>query len=92
LLGSNPALGMNVCLFLCLYVVLSCVGRSLCDGLITRLEESYRLSNSVCLRNLKGGGQGPIWAVESLDGWMVRRFFCSLTEDKVDDSVSVGIL
>jgi hypothetical protein len=28
------------------------------------------VSNSVCLRNLKGGGHGPIWAVESLDGWM----------------------
>jgi hypothetical protein len=37
--GSNPAWGMNVCL-LCLYVVLSCVGRGLCDGLITRPEES----------------------------------------------------
>jgi hypothetical protein len=32
---------MFVCL-LCLYVVLSCVGRGLCDGLITRPEESYR--------------------------------------------------
>jgi hypothetical protein len=29
---------------LCLYVVLSCVGRGLCDGLITRPEESYRVS------------------------------------------------
>jgi hypothetical protein len=37
--GSNPAEGMDVCL-LCLYVVLSCVGRGLCDGLITRLEKS----------------------------------------------------
>ena len=35
--GSNPAGGMDVCL-LC---VLS--GRGLCDGLITRPEESYRL-------------------------------------------------
>jgi hypothetical protein len=65
---SNPARGMYVCL-LCLYVALSCVGRRLCDGLITRPEESYRVSNSVWLRNLKGGGQGPIWAVEPLDGW-----------------------
>jgi hypothetical protein len=32
---------------LCLYVVLSCVGRGLCDGLITRPEESYRVS--VCV-------------------------------------------
>jgi hypothetical protein len=37
--GSNPARGMDVCL-LCLYVVLPCVGRGLCDGLITRPEES----------------------------------------------------
>jgi hypothetical protein len=44
--GSNSARGMNVCL-LCLYVVLSCVGRGLCDGLITRPEESYRVS--VCV-------------------------------------------
>jgi hypothetical protein len=28
---------------LCFYVVLSCVGRGLCDGLITRPEESYRV-------------------------------------------------
>jgi hypothetical protein len=29
------------------------------------------VSNCVCLRNLKGGGQGPIRAIERLDGWMV---------------------
>jgi hypothetical protein len=39
---SNPARGTDVCL-LCLYVVLSCVGRGLCDGLITRPEGSYRV-------------------------------------------------
>jgi hypothetical protein len=52
-LGSVPAEGMDVCL-LCLYVVLSCVGRGLCDGLITRPEKSYRVSNCtrMCLRNL----------------------------------------
>jgi hypothetical protein len=44
--GSNPGRGMDVCL-LCLYVVLSCVGRGPCDGLITRPEESYRVS--VCV-------------------------------------------
>jgi hypothetical protein len=44
--GSNPAKGMDVCV-LCLYVVLSCVGRGLCDGLITRPEESYCMS--VCV-------------------------------------------
>jgi phage shock protein PspC (stress-responsive transcriptional regulator) len=41
--GLNPTWGMDVYL-LCLYVVLSCVGRGLCDGLITRPEESYRVS------------------------------------------------
>jgi hypothetical protein len=44
--GSDPTEGMDV-YFLCLYVVLSCVGRGLCDGLITRPEESYRVSNCV---------------------------------------------
>jgi hypothetical protein len=34
---------MDVCL-LCFYVVLSCVGRGLWDGLITHPEESYRVS------------------------------------------------
>jgi hypothetical protein len=29
---------------LCVCVVLSCVGRSLCDGLITRRKESYQVS------------------------------------------------
>jgi hypothetical protein len=41
-MGSNPAKGIDVCA-LCLYVVLSCVGRGLCDGLITSPEESYRV-------------------------------------------------
>jgi hypothetical protein len=42
--GSSTARGMDVCV-LCLYVMLSCVGRGLCDGLISRPEEFYR----VCL-------------------------------------------
>jgi hypothetical protein len=46
--GSNPARGMDVCL-LCLYVVLSCVGRDLCDGLITSPEESYHVCLCVCV-------------------------------------------
>jgi hypothetical protein len=44
--GSNPDRSMDVCL-LYLYVVLSCVGKGLCDGLITRPEESYRVSECV---------------------------------------------
>ena len=37
--GSNPAGGMDVSLV----NVVCCTGRGLCDGLITRSEESYRL-------------------------------------------------
>jgi hypothetical protein len=58
--GLNPARGMDVCL-LCLYIVLSCVGRGLCDGLITRPEESYPVSNCMCdHRNPEKGGQRSI--------------------------------
>ena len=39
IVGSNPSGGMDICLFEC--HVLS--GRGLCDELITRPEESYRL-------------------------------------------------
>jgi hypothetical protein len=53
--GLNPARGMDVCV-LCVYVMLSCVGRGLCcDGLITRPEESYRVSVCVVKRPQKGG-------------------------------------
>jgi hypothetical protein len=48
--GSYPAGDMDVCL-LCIYVMLFCVGRGLCDGLITRPEESYLVSNWMWLRN-----------------------------------------
>jgi hypothetical protein len=44
--GSNPTVGMGVFL-LCLYLVLYCVCRGLCDGLITCPDKSYRVSNSV---------------------------------------------
>jgi hypothetical protein len=40
---SNPARGMDVCL-LCFCVVLSYVGRGLCDELITRPKGSYQVS------------------------------------------------
>jgi hypothetical protein len=50
--GSNPAEGMDVCL-LCVYVVLSCcVGIGLCDGLVTRPEESYRICQLYVIKNL----------------------------------------
>jgi hypothetical protein len=46
LLGSHVRIHLGVWMFciLCFHVVLSC----LCDGLITRPEESYRVSN-VCV-------------------------------------------
>jgi hypothetical protein len=43
---SNSARGMDVCL-LCLCVELSCVGRGLCDEMIYRPQESYRVSNKI---------------------------------------------
>jgi hypothetical protein len=50
---------MDVCL-LSFYVVLSCVGRGLCDGLITRPEESYRVSVCVITETPK---KGPVFQV-----------------------------
>jgi hypothetical protein len=43
---SNPAEVMDVC-FLCSFVVLSCVGRGIFEGLITRPGVSYCASNLV---------------------------------------------
>ena len=58
--GSNPYGGMDVCRECC---VLS--GRGLCDGLITRPEESYRLWRVVCdLGTWSLRGPGPARAVE----------------------------
>jgi hypothetical protein len=39
---------------LCLYSVLSCAGRGLCDELITRPEESYPVSVCVIKKPRKG--------------------------------------
>jgi hypothetical protein len=46
LLGSRVRIPMRAWMFVsCVwYVVLSCVGRGLCDGLVTRPEESYLIS------------------------------------------------
>jgi hypothetical protein len=61
--GSNPAAGIDVCLS-CFYVVFSCVGRGLCDGPITRPEESYRVSNCERFRNTsEEDDKALIWAV-----------------------------
>jgi hypothetical protein len=64
---SNPAWSMNVCL-LCLYVVFSCVGRGICDGLITRPEESYRVSN--CIRDHRNPDRGPMFHLGTKGKWM----------------------
>jgi hypothetical protein len=47
----------------CVYM-LSCVGRGLCDGLITRPEESYRVANCVC--DHRNPERGPVFQVGNL--------------------------
>ena len=58
IVGSNPTGGMDVCCECC---VLS--GRGLCDELITRPEESYRLWCVVCdlEKPQEWGGYDPLW-------------------------------
>jgi hypothetical protein len=53
-------------MFLCLHVVLSCVGRSLCEGLIILAKESYHVSYKI--KKLKMGGQGLVCAIKAADG------------------------
>jgi hypothetical protein len=56
--------------WMCLYVVLSCVGRGLCDGLITRPEEFYLVSNCMCdHRNPERGSYVPSWERQENE-WM----------------------
>jgi hypothetical protein len=53
LLESRVRIPLRVWMFVsCVYMLFSCVGRGLCEELITRPEESYRVSNYVWLRNL----------------------------------------
>jgi hypothetical protein len=48
-------------------VVLSCVGRGLCDGLITR-PESYRVSVCVCDQETpKREAKGPSWTISACE-------------------------
>jgi hypothetical protein len=54
---------------LCLYGVLTCVGRGLYDGLITRPEESYRVSVCVWSRNPERKAKGPSWTISACE-WM----------------------
>jgi hypothetical protein len=62
---------MDVCL-LCLYVVLSCVGRGLCDGPITRPEESYHMFLNLCDKKPQRSRTRPnlgCRAIGWMDGW-----------------------
>jgi hypothetical protein len=65
---------MDVCL-LCLYVVLSCVGRGLCDGLITHPEESYRVCLYTCDQETpKREAKSPSWTISACEwtnAWMI---------------------
>jgi hypothetical protein len=45
--------------------VLSCVGRGLCDGPITRPKEPCHVSNKI--KKPKKGGQGHAWAAKATD-------------------------
>jgi hypothetical protein len=69
---------MDACL-LCLYVTLSCVGRGLCDGLITCPEESYRVSVRVITETPKGAlcsklGTKGKWMMNEFPFSGTRRF------------------
>jgi hypothetical protein len=79
LLGSLVRIPLRAWMFVCfLYVVWSCVGRGLCDGLITRPEESYHVSVGVWSRNPENGDQRSILDFKRLwmNEWNVR-FLCS---------------
>jgi hypothetical protein len=57
------------------YVVLSCVGRGLCGGLITIPEESYRVSVCVWSRNPERETKGPSWTL-SVCEWVYYLICC----------------
>jgi hypothetical protein len=52
----------------CVYILCCPVCRGLCDGLITRPEESYRVSVCVCDQETpKRGGKGPSWTISACE-------------------------
>jgi hypothetical protein len=59
----------------CLSVVLSSVGRGLCDGLITRPEESYRVSNCMCV--IKETPKGAVCSSREPTGKWMNELFIS---------------
>jgi hypothetical protein len=66
--GSNSARGMDVSVVFSLYVGLSSVGISLCDGLIPRPEESCRVSVCVCDQGTpKREAKGPSCTISACE-------------------------
>jgi hypothetical protein len=49
-------------LFLCLYVLLSCVGSGFCDQLITLPKESYHVSNNIIETKKRRPWPDPGWS------------------------------
>jgi hypothetical protein len=77
LLGSRIRIPLEAWMFVCCVYVLSCVGRGLCDGLITRPEESYRVS--VCDQETpKRETKGPSWTISACE-WMDRGHYTMRT-------------
>jgi hypothetical protein len=59
-LGSRVRIPLRAWMLVsCLYAVLFCVGRGLCDGLVTRPEESYLMYNCMCDR--RNPERGPMF-------------------------------
>jgi hypothetical protein len=69
LLGSRVRMPLGAWMFVCCVVL--CRQRGLCDGLITRPEESYRVSMCVCVikKPRKGRPKGPSWTLRACE-WM----------------------
>jgi hypothetical protein len=78
--GSRVRIPLGAWMFVsCAYVLLPCVGRGLCDGLITCPEESYRVSNCVC--DHTNPERGPMFQVGN-DRKMMNDILVSLSRSK----------
>jgi hypothetical protein len=63
LLGSRVGIPYGAGMF----VVLSCVGRGLCDELITRPVGSYRVPVCVIAETPKWEAKGPSWTISACE-------------------------